>query len=50
MREKYVVKQVYAKNDRIIIDLSKHKVILNDLNQEWVQAVAKKTGSEISFF
>ncbi len=50
MRDKYIVKQVFAKNDRIIIDLSKHKIILNDLNQEWVQIVEKETGSEISFF
>jgi len=46
----YDVKAVSAKGNTLVIELTGHTVIQNDLNAEWVKQQEKETGEEISFF
>lgn len=46
----YDVKAVSAKADTLVIELTGHTVVKNDLNAEWVKQQEKETGEEISFF
>lgn len=46
----YVVKKLTAKKDVLVIELSDHDVVLNDLNEDWVKQQKTETGEDISFF
>lgn len=46
----YDVKSVSAKADTLVIELTGHTVVQNDLNADWVKQQEKETGEEISFF
>lgn len=46
----YDVKSVSAKGNTLVIELTGHTVIQNDLNADWVKKQEKETGEEISFF
>lgn len=46
----YVVKSVSAKGDKLVIELQKNTVVLNDVNETWVQKQEQETGEKISFF
>jgi len=46
----YDVKSVSAKGNTLVIELTGHTVIQNDLNADWVKQQEKETGEEISFF
>lgn len=46
----YDVKSVRAKADTLVIELTGHVVIQNDLNADWVKEQERETGEEISFF
>ena len=47
---KAVVKTVFAKGNRLVIELSAKPIVLNDVNQDWVKDVEQETGEAISFF
>lgn len=47
---KAVVKTVFAKENRLVIELSAKPIVLNDVNQDWVKDVEQETGEAISFF
>lgn len=46
----YVVKAISAKENMLVIWLSSHRVVVNDVNEPWVKKLEKETGEEISFF
>ena len=46
----YIVKSVWAKDDKLVIELYKNAKVLNDLNEKWVKKQEQETGEEISFF
>lgn len=46
----YVVQSIAAKDSALVIVLNKHTVVLNDLNERWVQEQEAGTGEDISFF
>lgn len=46
----YDVKSVSARADTLVIELTGHTVIQNDLSADWVKEQEKETGEEISFF
>lgn len=46
----YDVRAVSAKSDTLIVELTDHTVVQNDLNADWVKQQEKETGEEISFF
>lgn len=46
----YVVKAISAKEDKLVIWLSSHRVVVNDVTEPWVKKLEKETGEEISFF
>lgn len=46
----YAVKRISAKNSMLVVELADHPIILNDVNEEWVQELEGKTGEKISFF
>lgn len=48
--EKYVVKSICAKEDTLVIVLTDHSVVQNDLNADWVKNQERETGEAISFF
>lgn len=47
---KYVVKSISARADTLVIELTDHSVVQNDLNADWVKDQEKETGEAISFF
>ena len=47
---KYVVSNISAKDDRLVIELQKDILVPNDVKEEWVQNYEKETGEDISFF
>lgn len=47
---RYVVKSISAKADTLVIELTDHSVVQNDLNAAWVKNQEKETGEAISFF
>ena len=47
---KYVVKSVSGQNNRLVVELQKDILVLNDVKEEWVQSYQKETGEDISFF
>lgn len=46
---KYVVKSISARADTLVIELTDHSVVQNDLNADWVKDQEKETGEAISF-
>lgn len=46
----YAVKSVSAKGNKLVIELQKNTVVLNDVNETWVQKQEQETGEKISFF
>lgn len=48
--DQYVVKNQYARQGRIVVELQKKENILNNVNDEWVKAYQDETGEEVSFF
>lgn len=47
---KYEVKQIYAKDDVLGVELTRKVVVLNDTNEEWIKDAEDRSGEEISFF
>lgn len=47
---KYDVQSVSAHEGKIVVEVSRHQVVLNNLNEDWVQKVEQETGETISFF
>lgn len=50
MDGKYNVQSVSVHDGRLSVEVSKHQVVLNDLNEDWVQKMEEETGETISFF
>lgn len=46
----YVVDSIYAKDNRLVVEIHGNRVVLNDLNAAWVKEQEKNTGEEVSFF
>lgn len=47
---KFDVRSITAREGRILVELTKHVTVLNDLNETWVQEFEEETGENISFF
>lgn len=47
---KYMIHSVYAKEDYLVIELSKDILVPNDVHEEWIKSYEKETGEDISFF
>lgn len=47
---RYEVKDVSAKGDKLVVELTENHIISNDTDEEWVREYEKQTGREISFF
>lgn len=47
---KFDVQSVSAHGDKLVVEISKHQTILNNLNEAWVQEFKQETGEDISFF
>ncbi len=50
MSQNYAVKRIYARQDKLVVELASHPIVLNDVNEAWVQEFEKETGEKISFF
>lgn len=47
---RYMVKNIQAQNDMLLIELDDYRVVQNDLSEDWVRDQEKETGEAISFF
>lgn len=47
---KFDVRSIAAHEDRIVVELTRHITVLNNLNEAWVQEFEQETGENISFF
>lgn len=47
---KYMIRSVSAKENHLVIKLSKDILVPNDVHEEWVVNYEKETGEDISFF
>lgn len=47
---KYLIKKIFAVQNRLVIQLEKDILVPNDVNEAWVQAYKNETGEDISFF
>lgn len=50
LRGSYDIESISASNGKLVLNLTKHKVTLNDLNESWVQKFEQETGESVSFF
>ena len=48
--QKYYVKSIFTKDNRICISLSEQTTIPNDTSEDWVKLTEEMTGESISFF
>ena len=48
--DKRVIKSIYARDNRLVVELQKDIIVPNDVEQDWVKAYERMTGDEISFF
>lgn len=46
----YSVKSVSARGNKLVVELQKNTVVINDTNETWVQKQEQETGEKISFF
>lgn len=47
---RYVVKSVSGRENRLVVELQKDILVLNDLKEDWVRNYEQETGEDISFF
>lgn len=47
---KYDVRSVSVRGGSLVVEISKHQTLLNNLNEDWVQEFERETGEDISFF
>lgn len=47
---KFDVRSISTHEGRIVVELTKHMTVLNNLNESWVQEFEQETGENISFF
>ena len=48
--KQYVIKSVFAADNRLVVELQPDILVQNDITEEWVQDYEKETGNDISFF
>lgn len=48
--KKYLVSEIYPRDERIVIALAESNIIPNDLTSEWAQKQQQGTGRELTFF
>lgn len=48
--KKYLVSEIYPRDERIVIALAESNIIPNDLTSEWAQKQQQETGRELTFF
>ena len=48
--DKRVIKSIYARDNRLVVELQKDILVPNDVEEDWVKAYEQMTGDEISFF
>lgn len=47
---KFLVRSVKAHGDELIAEIEKDPTVLNNTDEEWIKALEKETGEQISFF
>ncbi len=47
---RYVVKAVFAREGRLVVELQKDIQVLNNIEEDWVRSYEQETGEDISFF
>lgn len=47
---KYVVSGIFAREEKLVIELQKDILVPNDVKEEWVRSYQEETGEDISFF
>ncbi len=50
LTEKYVVKGLRSREDRLVVEIRRDHTVLNDINDDWAKAYHAETGEDISFF
>lgn len=50
IEEKFDVQSISVHEGKLTVEVSRHQVVLNNLNETWVQEVEQETGETISFF
>lgn len=48
--EKFVLKSVSAKDNRLVVELQKDILVPNDVKEDWVRSYEEESGEDISFF
>lgn len=47
---RYVVKAVYAREGRLVVELQRDIQVINNIEEDWVRSYVQETGEDISFF
>lgn len=50
LHDKYLVKNISAEKNRIVIEVDRDKTVMNNINDTWVHEYEDQTGEKISFF
>ena len=48
--DKRVIKSIYARDSRMVVELQSDVLVPNDVAEEWVKTYERETGEDISFF
>ena len=50
LHDKYLVKNISAEKNRLVIEVERDKTVMNNINDTWVHEYEDQTGEKISFF